>query len=98
VLGNRGVTLVANILFNVYIADLMTCHKVIRTDVLRQLPLSAQGFDIEPEITARLLQRRERIFEMPVQYRARPTEEGKKLTALDGFRVVWTLLRCRVWR
>jgi glycosyltransferase involved in cell wall biosynthesis len=95
VLGNRGVTLVANILFNVYIKDLMTCHKVIRTEVFRALPLRARGFDIEPEIVARLLQRRERIFEMPVQYKARATEEGKKLTSADGFRVVWTLLRCR---
>ncbi|MGZ8702926.1 MAG: glycosyltransferase family 2 protein, partial [Gaiellaceae bacterium] len=71
VLGNRGVTLAANILFNVYIADLMTCHKVIRTELFRKLPLQARGFDIEPEIAARLLQRRERIYEIPVHYRAR---------------------------
>jgi glycosyltransferase involved in cell wall biosynthesis len=50
-----GRTLVANALFNVYIADLMTCHKVIRTDLFRQLPLRANGFEIEPEITARLV-------------------------------------------
>jgi len=97
VLGNRGVTLVANALFNVYIADLMTCHKVMKTEVFRQLPLRAQGFDIEPEITARLLQKHERIFEIPVQYRARPTEEERN-SPFDGFRVVWTLLRCRLRR
>ena len=57
VLGNRGVTLAANILFNVYIGDLMTCHKAIRTDVFRSLPLAARGFEIEPEIAARLIQR-----------------------------------------
>ena len=96
VLGNRGVTLVANVLFNVYIKDLMTCHKAIRTDIFQSLPLRARGFDIEPEIAARLLSRRERIFEVPVHYKARPTEEGKKLTSIDGFRVVWTLLRCRL--
>src|SRR3954453_6904326 len=95
VLGNRGVTLAANILYNVYLKDLMTCHKVIRTDVFRSLPLQARGFDIEPEIAARLLRRGERIFEMPVQYRARRTEEGKKLTSVDGFRVLRTLVRCR---
>ena len=98
VLGNRGVTLVANVLFNVFIADLMTCHKMIRTDVFRSLPLRAPGFAIEPEIAARLLQRGERIYEVPVHYRARKTEEGKKLTSVDGLRVVWTLLRCRVSR
>jgi glycosyltransferase involved in cell wall biosynthesis len=95
VLGNRGVTLAANILYNVYLKDLMTCHKVIRTEVFRALPLRARGFDIEPEIAARLLRRGERIFEMPVQYKARMTDEGKKLTAADGFRVLRTLVRCR---
>ena len=95
VLGNKGVTLACNLLFNVYLHDIMTCHKMIRTDLFRSLPLRSPGFAIEPEITARLVQRGERIFEVPVHYRARATEEGKKLTALDGFRVIGTLVRCR---
>ncbi len=95
VLGNKGVTLACNILFNVYLHDIMTCHKMIRTDIFRSLPLTSAGFSIEPEIAARLVQRGERIFEIPVHYRARSNEEGKKLTAVDGFRVVGTLLRCR---
>jgi glycosyltransferase involved in cell wall biosynthesis len=95
VMGNKGVTLACNVLFNVYLHDIMTCQKMIRTDVFRSLPLQSPGFAIEPEITARLVQRGERIFEVPVHYRARATEEGKKLTALDGFRVIATLLRCR---
>jgi glycosyltransferase involved in cell wall biosynthesis len=95
VLGNKGVTLACNILFNVYMRDIMTCHKMIRTDVFRALPLHAAGFTIEPEITARLIQRGERIFEVPVHYHARSSDEGKKLTAKDGFRVLKTLIRCR---
>jgi glycosyltransferase involved in cell wall biosynthesis len=95
VLGNKGVTLACNLLFNVYLHDIMTCHKMIRTDLFQSLPLTAAGFSIEPEITARLLQHGERIFEVPVHYRARANEEGKKLTARDGFRVIGTLLRCR---
>jgi glycosyltransferase involved in cell wall biosynthesis len=95
VLGNKSVTMVCNMLFNVYLHDIMTCQKMIRTELFRSLPLTAPGFAIEPEITARLVQRGERIFEVPVHYRARSTEEGKKLTAADGFRVVATLLRCR---
>jgi glycosyltransferase involved in cell wall biosynthesis len=98
VLGNKGVTLACNILFNVYLRDIMTCQKVIRTELFRSLPLHAPGFAIEPEITARLIQRRERIFEVPVSYHARLTEEGKKLTALDGFRVLAMLIRCRFSR
>jgi glycosyltransferase involved in cell wall biosynthesis len=95
VLGNKGVTLACNVLFNVYLRDIMTCQKMIRTELFRSLPLHSAGFAIEPEITARLVQRGERIFEVPVHYRARSTDEGKKLTAVDGFRVVGTLLRCR---
>jgi glycosyltransferase involved in cell wall biosynthesis len=95
VLGNRGVTLVCNILFNVFLHDIMTCQKVLRTELFRSLELTATGFAIEPEITARLLNKGERIYEVPVQYRARSSEEGKKLTAYDGVRTVAMLLRCR---
>jgi len=98
VLGNKGVTLACNVLYNVYLHDIMTCHKMIRTDLFRELSLQSAGFAIEPEITARLVQHGERIFEVPVHYRARSNEEGKKLTALDGFRVIATLLRCRFSR
>ena len=96
VLGNRGVTLACNIIFNVYVRDIMTMHKMIRTDLFRSLALREPGFAIEPEITARLVQRGERIYEVPVHYRARATSEGKKLTAFDGVRVIRTLLRCRL--
>jgi glycosyltransferase involved in cell wall biosynthesis len=96
VMGNKALTLFANVLFNVYLRDLMTCHKAIRTDVFRSLDLRSSGFAIEPEITARLLQRGERIFEVPVHYRARRSDEGKKLTAMDGVRAAATLLRCRL--
>ena len=96
VLGNKGVTLACNMLYNVYLHDIMTCHKMIRTDLLRSLSLRSAGFAIEPEITARLVQHGERIFEVPVHYRARSNDEGKKLTAVDGFRVIATLVRCRL--
>ncbi|MBA2793612.1 MAG: glycosyltransferase family 2 protein [Thermoleophilaceae bacterium] len=98
VMGNRGVTLAANLLFNVYLGDLMTCHKAVRTEVMQALPLKATGFEIEPEIAARLLQAGERIYEVPVSYRARASDEGKKLTASDGLRVLRTLVRCRLSR
>jgi glycosyltransferase involved in cell wall biosynthesis len=98
VLGNKGVTLACNVLFNVYMRDIMTGQKMIRTEVFRALPLNATGFSIEPEIVARLIQSGERIYEVPVHYRARATAEGKKLTARDGFRVLHTLLRCRFSR
>jgi glycosyltransferase involved in cell wall biosynthesis len=96
VVGNRGVTFVANLLYNSWVSDIMTGHKALRTDLFRTLRLRERGFAIEAEITARLLSRGIRIYEVPVVYRARSREEGKKLTAIDGLRVVRTLLRCRV--
>ena len=98
VLGNRLVTVCANVLFNVYLEDLMTGHKVVRTDIFQSLPLKESGFAIEPEIAARLLQRGERIYELPVEYVARGHDEGKKLTSIDGLRVLRTLIRCRLGR
>ena len=96
VMGNKGVTLACNVLFNVYLHDIMTCHKMIRTELFRSLQLRENGFTIEPEIAARLIQHGERIFEVPVHYVARSNEQGKKLTARDGLRVLRTLARCRL--
>lgn len=96
VVGNKAVTFAANLLYNSWVADIMTCHKVIRTDVFRSLSLRERGFGIEPEITARLLRSGAGIYEIPVRYRARSREEGKKLTPLDGVRVLRTLIRCRI--
>ncbi|HXG76423.1 MAG TPA: glycosyltransferase family 2 protein [Gaiellaceae bacterium] len=96
VLGNKAVTLATNVLFNCYISDVMTCHKAMRTELFRSLRLRERGFAIEPEIAARVLQAGERIYEVPIAYRARTREEGKKLTALDGLRVLRTLVRCRL--
>ena len=96
VMGNKSVTFATNLLYNCWISDVMTCYKVMRTELFRSLPLRERGFAIEPEIAARVLRAGERIHEVPISYRARSREAGKKLTALDGLRVLRTLLRCRV--
>ena len=95
VMGNKCVTLVANLLFNCYLSDIMTCHKLMRTEIFRSLDLQSQGFDIEPEITGKVLAGGHQIYEVPVRYRARGRREGKKLTAVDGLRVLRTLAECR---
>ncbi len=96
VVGNKAVTFATNVLYNCWISDVMTCHKAMRTELFRSLPLRERGFAIEPEIAARVLRSGERIHEVPIHYRARSREAGKKLTTMDGVRVLWTLLRCRV--
>ena len=98
VVGNKSVTLFANVVYNCWISDLMTGHKAMETELFRSLRLRERGFAVEAEITARLLGSGVRIYEVPVEYRARSREEGKKLTALDGLRVVRTLVRCRLLR
>jgi glycosyltransferase involved in cell wall biosynthesis len=96
VIGNKSVTFATNVLYNCWISDVMTCHKAMRTELFRALRLQERGFAIEPEIAARVLRAGERIHEVPIHYRARSREAGKKLTATDGFRVLRTLVRCRV--
>lgn len=96
VVGNKCVALVANLLFNCYLSDVMTCHKVMRTETLRSLDLVSRGFEIEPEITGKLLVSGHQIYEVPVRYRARTRAKGKKLTAIDGVRVLLKLLECRL--
>jgi glycosyltransferase involved in cell wall biosynthesis len=96
VVGNKAVTMATNVLYNCWISDVMTGHKAMETELFRSLPLREQGFAIEPEIAARVLRAGERIHEVPISYKARTREAGKKLTTLDGLRVLRTLLRCRV--
>ena len=95
VLGNKTVTLAANLLYNSWISDLMTCLKAMRTERLNALRLREPGFGIEAEIAARILRSGVRIHEVPITYTARSREEGKKLHAIDAARVLATLLRCR---
>src|SRR4029453_8992270 len=93
--GNRFLTLVANVLYNTMLTDMETCYKVMRSEVLRSMTLEADGFGIEPEMTAKIFKRRYRVYEVPITYDGRGYEEGKKITWLDGFVALWVLLKYR---
>ena len=93
--GNRLISLVANVLFNTTLTDLETGYKAFRTDVLRSLDLRADDFGIEAEITAQVCKRKLRIYELPIAYYGRTYAEGKKITWRDGFRALWVLVRER---
>jgi glycosyltransferase involved in cell wall biosynthesis len=95
VMGNKAVTLATNMLFDCYISDMETGYKVLRSDLWRRLNLSGDRFDIEPDITARIMRLGYRIHEVPISYYARSRDEGKKLTWRDGVRALRTLLRLR---
>jgi glycosyltransferase involved in cell wall biosynthesis len=87
--GNRALTTLTNLLFGSSLTDMETCYKVMRGDIARGLRLTADRFDIEPEITARLLMGGHRIVELPVRFEARSRAAGKKMRWRDG----WMALR-----
>jgi glycosyltransferase involved in cell wall biosynthesis len=98
VLGNRMVTLAANLMYNVYLSDLETGYKLFPREIALGLDLKARGFELEPEITAKLLRLGHRIYEVPVSYTARSRAEGKKLKPSDGAKALVALARYRSWR
>jgi dolichol-phosphate hexosyltransferase len=95
VVGNRFLSLATNLIYNTWITDVYTCYKLMPTQLALSLPLRANGFTIEAELTGRLLRSGARIYEVPISYAARRREEGKKIRPTDGIRGLATLLRCR---
>ena len=96
VMGNKVVTFATNVLFDCYISDMETGYKVLRSELWKRLNLSGARFDIEPDITVRILRLGYRIHEVPIRYYARSREEGKKLTWRDGVEALGTLIRLRM--
>ncbi len=94
-LGNKLLTLVTNILFNAILSDMETCYKCFRSDVLQDIPLRSRRFEFEPEVTAKVLKRGHRIFEVPISYYGREFHEGKKISWRDAPLAFWTLLKYR---
>jgi len=98
VMGNKGVTTAANVLYNSYIGDLETCFKLMPVELYRSLEIKSAGFGMEAEITGKLLRQKIRPYEVPISYRARSREEGKKITWKDGVEALWILMSIRARR
>jgi glycosyltransferase involved in cell wall biosynthesis len=96
--GNRALTWLVNVLFRAQLTDVLTCYKVLRADVARALDLRCEGFDLDGELTCRLLGHSHQIVELPVTYNARTVSEGKKLSARDGYSIARAILRVRFSR
>ncbi len=94
-LGNKFLTFITNLLYDSILTDMETCYKVFRREVLEGVPLHARRFELEPEITAKILKRGYRIFEVPISYTGREYEEGKNITWLDAFPAIWALIKYR---
>ena len=95
--GNWVLTLLSNMLTNVNLTDMETCYKAIRGDLARALPLTSDRFGFEPEVTARLVQAKARIYEVPISYSGRTYAEGKKIGWRDGVAAIWHILRFNLW-
>jgi dolichol-phosphate hexosyltransferase len=98
--GNRGLTVITNLLYGTRLHDMETCYKLLPTELLRSFDLECSRFDMEPEITAKVTRSGERILEVPIAYHPRPPGEGgKKLSARkDGLPALLALLRYRSWQ
>jgi glycosyltransferase involved in cell wall biosynthesis len=93
--GNRGLTFLTNLLYGAALTDMETCYKMMPTEVARSLNLQARRFDVEPEITAKLLRAGYRILEVPISYEGRDEDAGKKIRWTDGVPALNMLLRTR---
>jgi glycosyltransferase involved in cell wall biosynthesis len=94
-IGNKMLTLITNVLYNSILSDMETCYKVFRADVIKNLQIRSNRFDFEPEVTAKILKRKHKLYEMPISYYGRDFSEGKKITWRDGFAAVWALIKYR---
>jgi glycosyltransferase involved in cell wall biosynthesis len=94
-IGNKLLTLITNILYNAILSDMETCYKVFRADVIKNIQIKSNRFDFEPEITAKVLKRRHKLYELPISYYGRDFHEGKKITWRDGFSALWALIKYR---
>jgi glycosyltransferase involved in cell wall biosynthesis len=95
-LGNLFMSASARLLYGAQVSDLMTCYKMYRASLIQGMHIQANGFDFEAEFTARLAQGGARFAEVPVSFRGRTFEEGKKIRAFDAVRVMRELLRCKI--
>jgi glycosyltransferase involved in cell wall biosynthesis len=92
---NKLLTLMTNILYNSILSDMETGYKLFRREIIADIPLHSKRFNFEPEITAKLLKRRIRIFEVPITFNPREYSEGKKIGLKDAFEAVWSLIKYR---
>ncbi|MCJ7569249.1 MAG: glycosyltransferase family 2 protein [Anaerolineales bacterium] len=92
---NKMLTFMTNLLFNSILSDMETGYKLFKSEIIKDIPLRSKRFNIEPEITAKLLKRRVRIFEVPITFNPREYEDGKKIGLGDAFEAVWALIKYR---
>jgi len=96
--GNKFLTFMTNLLFGTRLTDMETCYKVVKSEIIKKIPFVSNRFEIEPEITTKLIKNGYKILEVPIDYNYRDLSQGKKIRLSDGFIALYTLLRYRFLR
>jgi glycosyltransferase involved in cell wall biosynthesis len=94
-IGNKVLTMAVNLLYGTNLTDMETCYKMVRTPLIKSIKLKANRFDLEPEITSKLLKCGKKIVELPISYHGRDWTEGKKITWRDGISALWSIIKFR---
>ena len=94
-LANKFLNLLTNLLYNTILTDMECGYKVFRADVFKNITIKSNGFDLEPELTAKIFKRNLKVVEVPITYFGRSYDEGKKITWKDFFPAVWALIKFR---
>jgi glycosyltransferase involved in cell wall biosynthesis len=97
-IGNKFLTMLSNIFTNLNLTDMETCYKLFRADLIKQIHFKENRFGFEPEVTRKISRfPKVRIYEVGISYYGRTYEEGKKISAKDGFRAIWCILKYNIW-
>lgn len=94
-MGNKFLSFMTSLLYNTTLSDMETCYKLVKRDILNDMTIHSKRFDVEPELTAKILKKGIRIYEVPISYAGREFHEGKKITWRDGIVALWVLFKYR---
>lgn len=95
--GNKLLTTIFNIFYRTKLTDMETCYKLWRRDIIQNIKLKSNRFNIEPEVTAKVIKQKIKIHEVPITYEARKFDEGKKISWRDGFSAITAILKYRLF-
>ena len=95
-MGNKFLTFITSLLYRQKITDMETCYKVFKKEILDKIHIKSNRFEFEPEITAKISKAKYKIYEVPINYKVRSYEEGKKITVLDGIKALYYLIKYRI--
>lgn len=96
--GNKFLSFLANMFYNTTLSDMEAGYKLFSRESLERISLRENGFGFDPEVTAKILKKGVKIYEVPISYAGREFSEGKKINWKDGFKILWVLIKYRFFK